>query len=375
MFTGRHFLSSPVSPISEVAGSVSGFLSPLQSLRWYDTVLVDFLEGEDTILSLAPSGGLGYGLVWTDGSGSSQVQFAALGAHGTLTGWSQQVTRGSANHLYPRLSFSPYYYFMGSGYGLVYQREDDDDVQVYFQQVQSYWDWWAPIDIAFRVSSDPEGAFTPDIAYSPFGHGVVWVGAAENDLYFALVGSFGGNIIPPQRITLENSVVPIRPSICWNDAAGEFAVAYQATSPPTENQDIYFVRISPYGWPLAAPTRLTSDPDFQRSPDMAFTGDGYGVVWYDRQTGTNEIAFALLEDDGTIADGPTLLTSHGGGGEATNPAVTFAGASDTFGGSVFGLAGWVGEELRGNGEFGLVWRDQAAADSDARVHFMRLVRD
>ena len=166
-----------------------------------------------------------------------------------------------------------------------------------------------------------------------------------------------------------------RPSICWNESDGEFAVAYQATSPPTDNRDIYFVRIAPYGVALADPVRLTSDPDFQRNPDMAWTGDSYGITWYDRRSGTNEIAFALVEPDGTLIDGPTMLTDHGsGGGEATNPAITHASVFDELGGITYGLAGWLSGMLTGDGEFALVWRDEPSAGAEPRVHFLRLPR-
>jgi hypothetical protein len=375
LFDGRHFVSSPIAPISQVSSSVESFLDPLRGMDWYGTRVVAFLEGESTIPSLAPSGGLGYGLVWTDGGGGgAQVYFAALGPYGAPTGWSQQITGGDGDHLYPRLAWSPYYYFMGSGYGLVYQREDDDDVQIYFQQIQSWWDWWSPFGVAWPVSDNEGGALNPDIAWSPFGFGVVYVGADDSNLYFALVGAFGGFVMPPQQITTESNVGAVRPSIAWNPGDGEFGIAYQATSAPADNQDIYFVRTTPFGTALAAPVRLTSHPDLQRAPDMAWAGDGYGVTWYDHQSGTDEIAFAYLDPAGAFVDGPTMLTEHAGDGSGTNPAITHASVADEVGGVTYGLAGWSGGELMGGGEFGLVWRDETTSALEPQVHFLRLRR-
>lgn len=376
LFNGRHFVSSPISPIGQVAGSVRDYLDSLRATTWYGTRIVAFLEGESTIPSLAPAGGLGYGLVWSDGGrGGAQIYFAALGPYGAPTGWSQQVTFGDGDHLYPRLAWSPYYYFMGSGYGMVYQHQTDDDVQIYFQQIQSYWTWWSPFGLAWQVSSNEGGALSPDIAWSPFGFGVVYVGAEDSNLYFVLLGAFGGMLTAPQPITTENNAAAWRPSIAWNPADGEFGIAYQATSAPGDNQDIWFVRATPFGTALGPPVRLTSDADLQRAPDMAWAGDGYGVVWYDHRSGTDEIAFLSLDPLGGIVDGPTMITDHGTDGNATNPAITFASVADEVGGLTYGLAGWAAGELVGDGEFGLVWRDETAGALRPQVHFLRLLPD
>ncbi len=374
LFTGRHFVSSPIAPLGEVAGAVSSFLDPFYARTWYGTTPVAFLEGQDTIPCLAPAGGLGYGLVWSDGRGSAQIHFAAIGQYGALTGWSQQVTWDSADHLYPRLAWSPYYYFLGTGYGLVYQREDGDDVQVYFQQVQSYWTWWVPFGFGFRVSDDPGGALNPDIAWSPYGYGIVWVSADDSNLWYSLVSPIGGNIVSPTRLTTDGNVAAWHPSIIWNPSDHEFAIAYQATSPPADNQDIYFIRTTVHGSPLSAPVRLTSDPDFQRHPEMAWAGDGYGITWYDHRSGTDEIAFAYIDPNGSLIEGPTMITDHRGNGSGTNPAITYSNATDSIGGLTFGLSGWSGSDLLSQGEFALVWRDEAPAGADPRVHFLRLSR-
>lgn len=375
LFNGRHFLSSPINAISQVAGDVSSFLDSRRDITWYGTTLIDVLDGEDTIPCLAPSGGLGYGVAWSDGgAGSAQVYFASLGPYGVPNGWAEQVTHLGGDHLYPRLAWSPFYYYMGSGYGMVYQQEDDGDIQIYFQQVQSFWDWWTPFGIAWRVSNNEGGALTPDVAWSPYGFGVVYVGAEDANLYFTLVAAFGGTLVPPIQLTDEGNVAAWRPSIAWNMADGEFGVAFQATSPPEDNQDIYFLRTSVYGTVLSPISQLTSDPEFQRHPDMTWASDGYGVTWYDRRSGNDEIAFAFIHPDGTLADGPEMLTEHGASGGGFNPAITYASAADEVGGVTYGLAGWMGGDLLGDGEFAMVWADEEAEGLEASVEFLRLSR-
>jgi hypothetical protein len=374
LFTGRHFVSSPIDPRGEVAPDVDSFLSPYRARTWYGTTFVDVLEGEDTIPCLAPAGGLGYGLVWSDGRGRAQIRFSAIGQYGSLPGWSQQVTRDDADHLYPRLAWSPYYYFLGSSYGLVYQREDDDEVQVYFQNIQGYWSWWAPFGVAYRVSDNPGGAINPDVAWSPYGFGVVWVGADDSNLWYALVSPWGGRRTSPRQLTDDGNVAAWRPAIAWNPVDGELGIAYQATSPPADNQDIYFIRTTVYGDPLGPPVRITSDREFQRHPDMAWADDGYGVTWYDRQSGNDEVAFAFLDPAGTVRDGPVMITDHGASGSGTNPAITYASVTDEIGGVSYGLFGWSGGSLLGQGEFALVWRDEETDGADPVVHFLRLSR-
>lgn len=375
LFDGRHFVSSPLNAIEEVGDSVESVISPLTGLTWYGTQILAVLDGENTIPSMAPAGGLGYGVAWSDnGGGGTQIYFAAVGEYGRPTGWSQQLTRGSASHLYPRLAWGPYYYYMGANYGMVYQREVDNIGQIYFQQVQSHWDWWMPFGVGLPVSNNEAGALNPDIAWSPFGYGVVYVGAEDSNLYFAVVGAFGGLLAEPTQITIEGNIAGWRPSLAYNEADGEFGIAFQATSPPADNQDIYFLRVSPYGAPLAPPVRLTSDRDLQRAPDMSWAGNGYGITWYDRRSGQNEIAFTFIDPEGAILEGPTMLTDHGGSGGGTNPAITHASVSDSIDGSTFSLFGWSGSGWSAPGEFGLVWRDEEFDGADPRVNFVRLTR-
>jgi hypothetical protein len=373
LFDGRRFVSSPVTPLSEVAGAVSDHLADI-GRGWYGTRIVAFLDGEDTIPCLAPAGGMGYGLTWSDGGGGgTQVYFAALGQYGAALDWGQQLTFGSADHLYPRLSWGPYFYYMGSNYGLVYQREDDDDVQIFFQQVQGYWDWWFPFNVGWPVSNNEGGALSPDIAWSPHGHGIVYVGAEDSNLYFTLVSPFGGTLVAPVAITDDANVAAWRPSITWNPADGEFAIAYQATSPPADNQDIYFLRVTAYGATLTAPVRLTSDPNFQRHPELAWSGSGYGVTWYDNRSGSDEVAFLYISPEGEILEGPEMVTAHHGNGSGTNPAITHASVADAINGSTYNLFGWDSSgHLIGGGEFGLVWRDEAYRGAEPRIHFVRL---
>ena len=105
---------------------------------------------------------------------------------------------------------------------------------------------------------------------------------------------------------------------------------------------------------------------------MAWTGDGYGVTWYDHRSGTDEIAFLYIDPRGFILDGPTMITDHPTSGNATNPALTHASVSDEIDGFTYELAGWTGDSLDGGGEFGLVWRDQATDTTDPVVRFLRL---
>ena len=378
LFTGRHFNNCP-----KLRGLSChpGWTDP-----WYPIVVLKITHSVPVDLDIVPSGQFGYGIVYADRIGGvKQLFFTATKMYGYFWNWAVPVTGGQKEASSPNLSYSPYYYYLGASFGLVYEREEiEGKPQIYFRRIEDWWDYWTPWTIEVKLSNDPESAHYPDIVWTPYGYGVIWIGSKTGDLFYTLIDPWGNYIIAPIRVTYGANLSTTPPSLQWNPLWEEFAVVYQAADPLNlDNEDIYFIRFDLYGNLLTdPPIRLTIDPSDQQYPDMVWGGDEYGIVFQDDRTGRNEIVFIRVSLDGReiepsdIEDG--RITDHSeSGGEGRLPSIVFAYHPDFgigFLNDSVTLCGWEGEFLCGWGEYVIVWSDSPSKDEEHRVYFVRYLK-
>jgi hypothetical protein len=97
------------------------------------------------------------------------------------------------------------------------------------------------------------------------------------------------------------------PTLVWSGS--EYGVSWY------DNRDgsgeIYFARVDAAGGKVGSDVRVTNDAAYSYSPSLAWTGDGYGVSWYDNRDGNFEIYFARLDALGTKIGSDVRLTNDG----------------------------------------------------------------
>ncbi len=378
LFSGRHFNNCLV---------YNGIDCPFGwGEPWYPVVLLQLTFSVPADLAITPSGNLGYGIAYTDHPGSrSVIFFTTTGRYGYYWNWAVPVTDGRMDAKSPSIAWSPYYYYMGASFGLVYEQSEEEKPQIYYRLLNGYWDYWTPWSWEVQLSNDPDSAHFPDIVWTPYGYGVIWIGSETGDLFYTLIDQWGNYRITPVQVTDGANLSSVPMALVWNPVWEEFAVVYQAADPENfDNEDIYFIRFDLYGnLKTDPPVRITWDPSDQQYPDMVWAINEYGIVFQDNRTGRNEIVFIRMSLDGTeitpanISD--AAITDHSGtGGEARLPAITFA-FHPKFG---IGLMGDMTElcasaddmTICGWGEYAIVWSDARSDGSDHRIRLKRFAR-
>ncbi len=91
--------------------------------------------------------------------------------------------------------------------------------------------------------------------------------------------------------------------------------------------------------------RVTSDPNYSAAPSIAWSGETYGIAWFDGRDGNYEIYFARLDSAGSKIGPDQRITDNPGVSSA--PSIVWTGA-----------------------EYGLAWSDNR--DGNFEVYFKRL---
>ena len=383
-FTSRHFNVCPLDFRGFFPGNFFDFpchddigcLQPACGFgffgNYYPTVQVAILQAESAVVALAPGGAFGYGLAFSDTpAGNNQVFFSNVEEYGFFGGARTMVTDGTSNAERPALAWSPYFYVFGAGFGLVYEDDRTGVKQIMFRRVDSFWANWTPFGAAVQISDEPLAATAASVAWSPAGFGVVWVGAQEGDLYFARVSELGFALGQPVRVTNGAQVAGTRTGITWNDDAGEFGVVYEGSPEGFgQNEEIYFVRMTSEGVLLGNPLRVTNLETNQNAPTVVWSGEDYGVTWYDSRFADDdhpEVVFARISREGTEVLEELQVTQHNGNGFGTHPSIAYGWNED------FPI-GFLGDDLVGRGEYALVWNDKANDLAPSQIMFTRYVR-
>jgi hypothetical protein len=379
VFARRQFVSAPVPRPAAASEAWDAVVAEVSEPLWSPATEVARLTTEDALPDLTAFEDLGYALVWSDGSDYQQVQITVIGADGGADGWSSQITNEQAHHHYPRIATSSAIEEDGPLVGVVYQREEaaqagDEagNMQVYFQSLRGLSERRPRFGPPVQLSYDEQGGLTPAITWTPIGFAVVWVNPAEANLYFALLNESGVPLVASQQVTFGGNVLPWRPSLAWHEGAERFGIAYQGSTPPDNEEDIYFQALDGYGTPRGSPVALTNYDGLQRRPVLAATDVGYAVAWEDEPTSLGEVHLVQLSLDGKVTQGPTTLSRQGGAGQVATPCLAFATLRDDHEGTVYSLTGWRTEVLVGTGELAAVWQDQPTSIEYSVINFLRL---
>ena len=177
----------------------------------------------------------------------------------------------------------------------------------------------------FVVSS---GGFRPALAFDGINYLVVWAvlagGIVITDIRAARVTP-GGTVLDPTPIVvssgLDNGGVPAvafdgtNYLVVWSDSSGldSDVFATRVTSDGTV--------LDPTGIPVTA-----AAPGSQSSTDVAFDGTNYLVVWEDSRTGSGDVFATRVSPAGTVLD-PTGFAVSAAPGRQSSPDIAFDGTN------------------------------------------------
>jgi hypothetical protein len=173
------------------------------------------------------------------------------------------------------------------------------------------------------------GASTGLVAYSQFDN------STNQHLLHGVIVHPDGTASVPFPIAIDNST-HLNPTVAF-DGTNFFVVWMQLATSGATDGDLYGIRISSTGAVVdPAPIAISTAPNSQSSPSLAFDGSNYLVVWLDMRnqgapTGVPypDVYAARVSPGGQLIDGPAATggfpVASGGTLERFSPRVAFLG--------------------------------------------------
>lgn len=232
------------------------------------------------------------------------------------------------------------------------------------------------------------------LAWTGTEFAVAWDGwqeaIADNfEIYFARISADGLRRGGDVRLSY-TSGDSTDPALSWNGT--EFGMVWNDYDFDTERCTLLFSRISADGTKMGEDVRIVDGESYSYFPAITWTGTNYGIVWSDERSGSNDIFFCALSDEGSLEIPETRVNDISG--DCREPSIVWTGTeygisyivgddiyfirlSDagmnpgdlvriTYGGnaSSFPCLAWTGTE------YGLVWQD--FREGPAAVYFARI---
>ena len=245
-----------------------------------------------------------------------------------------------------------------------------------------------------RITYDANGDREPDLAWSGSEYGLAWRnyhgGTETYQIYFARLSAQGVQIGGDLKLTSYGDDNPYLPAIAWTGST--YGVAWERLG------HLYFRQVSAIGSALGSNTTIVTSGT-ANYPDLAWGGGEYGLCWFDRRTGDNEIFFTRIAQTGLKVGTDIRLTEYDK--DALHPVLAWSGSgygviwqdkrnSDKW--EIYGAAlGAEGQQTGGavrltynekessfpavvwsGSEFGLAWSDLRDGDGKGEIYFARM---
>jgi hypothetical protein len=218
-----------------------------------------------------------YAAAWTgDQSGWREVMFGRVDAAGGLLGSQVRVTTD------PDLAYGPSLAWSGSGHGVLWQTSFHD---ITFARLT---DTGTKLGSDVTVATGTTYLHEPALAWTGSEYGAAWAAhlGLSGGTYFVRIDASGALVGSPDRISGADASSS-DPSIEWTGS--EFAIAWSDYR--SSSNDVYLVRVSASGTTLGSEVEVSSTSFSCRDPVVAWTGSEYGVIWQDQRHGLPEIYF------------------------------------------------------------------------------------
>jgi len=242
-----------------------------------------------------------YGVSWQDfRDGNSEIYFARLSPSGAKIGADVRVTNNTA------LSYWPSLVWTGSGYGVSWQDFRDGNLEIYFARLDASGN---KIGVDIRVTTNAARSFAGGLAWTGSQYGVTWLDERDGhgEIYFATLDASGSKIGSDVRVTNDPSPRGPPKALVWTGT--EYGLAWSDSR--DGNYEIYFARLNATGTKIGSDVRVTSDPSSSGKPSLTWTGSEYGVSWDDarNEPGYPEIYFARLDSSGAKIGSDVRVTN------------------------------------------------------------------
>jgi uncharacterized repeat protein (TIGR01451 family) len=201
----------------------------------------------------------------------------------------------------------------GTGWAAVWQeRSGSIEDELYFRRLDAD---GAPTGIPVQLTDRAGASRFPKLEWNGSRFGLLWAehmrtadGSAVGDLFFALLAADGTKLRGDVRVFshdqssfLSNALEP--GAFLW-DGSGWAIVSIEGIDPPS---DLHFYRLDEDGDLLTGPVQLTSSPDGELDPSLAWNGADYGLAWIRQRDDDYRVLFQRMATDGTLLGSPTLI--------------------------------------------------------------------
>jgi predicted RecA/RadA family phage recombinase len=274
-----------------------------------------------------------YGVAWTDRrNGNYEIYFARISKSGVKQGRDIRITNNSSRSSAPSLVWT------GQEYGVAWTDSGDRNPEVYFARISKSGVKQGDDIRITNISS----SYDPSLVWTGQEYGVAWGDFRDRnpEIYFTRISKSGVKQGDDIRIT-SNFSGSFAPSLVWTGE--EYGVAWYDYR--DGNEEIYFARISKSGVKQGDDIRITNISSSDH-PSLVWTGEEYGVAWCDYQDGNEEIYFARISKSGVKQGDDIRITNDSG--SSTFPSLV-----------------WTGEE------YGVAWCDDR--DGNEEIYFARIV--
>ncbi len=284
-------------------------LPPTVRYDWWRVYLGDV--GGDPHIAKSDSG---YGVVWAtskdDERGDVYLQLAGSEPHSLSNPILVSEGRKRAGH--PSIAWD------GHEYAVVWadRRNDGTWSRLYLARFTIYGE---RIGGDIQLTNQTIGHSTyPHLLWNGTGYGLFWISSASTsnaEVFMTRLSPTGTRAMADRQLTANGTGNTGGLSAVWNGSS--YGIVWQS---PVASQpsDAYLQRVSLNGDPAGEPLRLTSNPQPEPFPAIAWNGSSYAVTWKEQgEEGgltTQRVKFAGVSSDGQLLNEPFYLSgiTHAG---------------------------------------------------------------
>jgi hypothetical protein len=240
-----------------------------------------------------------YGVAWSDSrTTTSDIYFSRVSMDGIVL-LTAQITNNASASSYPSLAWT------GSEYGVSWQDTRDGNSEIYFNRISAAGAKILADDV--RITNYAAESWVPFLRWTGYEYGVVWQDNrdANYEIYFNRISAVGVKVLADDLRITNFTYNSLWPKLVWTGE--EFGVAWYDYR--TTNQDIYFARVSASGVKQGDDVQVTNDTGSSNRVSLAWTGSEYAVAWNETRAGNDDIYYISLDADGYKVGSEQRLTS------------------------------------------------------------------
>lgn len=151
------------------------------------------------------------------------------------------------------------------------------------------------------------------IVWNGKGYAVVWIDSNDSRLHFRRFFADGTPVASTAMLSTLDSDSLSAPNIVWNGSG--YGVTWEGWNSPY--WQIYFLKLDANGTPIGSEVKVSfygiSGASHCFNPDLAYSGSGYCVTWFDFRNGNYDIFATLLNNNGAVTYSDTPISTAASG--------------------------------------------------------------